>query len=135
MRYVFGIFTGLVTAALILVMAQMIREGMYPKPYDFSSDQIGKMNAWIATWQRNAFIVVTIGHGLAAFAAGLISSLTVGQSRMSAGIISICIVFIPVMVYLFTYSFPVWFVVTDTVVTAILGFVSVTIGSSRVSDY
>jgi hypothetical protein len=80
---------------------------------------------------NTAFIIVAISHGLAAFISGLISSLVSGQSRMAIGVITISIIFIAVMVYLFTYNFPVWFVVTDTVVTALLGFMGVVVGSAR----
>lgn len=133
MKQVFGIFTALVTAVLIIIMAQMIREGLYPQPISINLDDKESMINWISKLPSKAFIIIAISHGLASFAAGLISSLVAGSSRMTVGMISISVIFIAVMIYLFTYYFPVWFVITDTVVTAVLGFVGVVIGSSRYS--
>lgn len=135
MRIVFGIFTSLVTAGLILLTAHMLREGLFPKPLYIQESEVPLMNGWIATWKTSVYVLIAISHGLAAFSAGLISSLVSGQSRMTAGVVAVCLVFIPVMVYLFTYTFPVLFVVTDTVVTAILGFLGIIIGSTRYSGY
>jgi len=131
MRPAYAIFTGLVTAILIVFMAQMIREGMYPQPPipdDADSDFI---KIWMSKLPTKAFVIIAISHGFASFAAGLISSLTAGSSRMIFGMIAILIVFIAVMIYLFSYFFPGWFVITDTVVTAVAGFSGVLIGSAR----
>jgi hypothetical protein len=57
--------------------------------------------------------------------------LVAGSFRLTFGLIAFCSIFIPVMIYLFTYHFPVWFVITDTVITAILGFVGAVTGSAR----
>lgn len=131
MKQIFGIFTALVTAVLIIIMAQMIREGLYPQPISIDFDNKDSVIKWMSELPSKAFIIIAISHGVGAFAAGLISSLVAGQSRMTTGMISISVIFIAVMMYLFTYYFPVWFVITDTVVTAILGFVGVVIGSGR----
>ena len=90
--------------------------------------------AWTSSLPDNAFIIIAISHGIGSFAAGLIAGLVAGRSRMSTGMISMSIIFMAVMIYLFTYNFPVWFVITDTVATAILGFAGAVIGSSRVYE-
>ncbi len=112
-------------------MAQMLRDGLYPFPLDINHGDQTAISSWMSNLPNTAFIIVAISHGLAAFVSGLISSLVSGQSRMAIGVITISIIFIAVMVYLFTYNFPVWFVVTDTVVTALLGFMGVVVGSAR----
>lgn len=112
-------------------MAQMIREGLYPPPTEIYFASNDAMSVWMNNLPDKAFIIIAISHGLAAFAAGLISSLVSGTSRMTFGMISISIIFISVMIYLFSYYFPAWFVIADTVVTAILGFTGVVIGSAR----
>lgn len=112
-------------------MAQMIREGMYPQPSGLNFDDKDAVTFWMNSLPNKAFIIIAISHGLASFAAGLISSLTSGFSRMTFGMIAVSIIFIPVMIYLFTYHLPVWFVITDTCVTAMLGFFGATIGSTR----
>lgn len=109
----------------------MIREGLYPQPSELFSASDDAMSIWINNLPDKAFIIIGISHGLAAFAAGLISSLVSGSSRMTYGMISISIIFISVMIYLFSYYFPAWFVIADTIVTAILGFTGVVIGSAR----
>ncbi len=131
MKQAFGIFTSLVTAGLIIIMAQMIREGLFPAPQgiDFSDKQA--VSAWMTSLPSEFYITIAISHGLGSFAAGLISSLVSGTSRMTVGMVSFCIVFTLVISYLFKYYFPVWFVLTDTVVTFLLGFLGVIIGSAR----
>ncbi|MBK8514989.1 MAG: hypothetical protein IPL55_01475 [Saprospiraceae bacterium] len=131
MKPIFGIFTGLSTAALIIVMAQMISEGLYPQPADFDIANPNALTDWMNTLPAKVYIIIAISHAFAAFAAGLISSLVAGISRLTFGLIAFCGIFIPVMIYLFTYYFPVWFVITDTSVTAILGFIGVVTGSAR----
>jgi len=112
-------------------MAQMIREGLYPQPTELYLAGDEAMSKWMNNLPNKAFIIIGISHGLAAFAAGLISSLVSGISRMTFGMIAISIIFISVMIYLFSYYFPAWFVIADTVGTAILGFSGVLIGSAR----
>ncbi len=112
-------------------MAQMIREGLYPQPSGLNFDDKEAVTLWMNSLPNNAFIIIAISHGLASFAAGLISSLTSGFGRMAFGMVSFSIIFIPVMIYLFTYHFPVWFVITDTCVTVMLGFFGAIIGSTR----
>jgi hypothetical protein len=131
LKPVFGLFAGLSTAALIIVMAQMINEGLYPQPMDLDTDNHEALSAWMNTLPTKIYIIIAISHGLSAFAAGLISSLVSGFGRLTFGLIAFCGIFIPVMIYLFTYHFPVWFVITDTVITAILGFVGAITGSAR----
>jgi hypothetical protein len=130
-RQVFGIFTSLVTAGLIIIMAQMIREGLFPTPQDLDFTNNLAVSDWMSAMPANFFLTIALSHGLGAFAAGLISSLVMERNRMSTGMISFSVVFIMVMVYLFKYYFPVWFVITDTVVTAVLGFAGAMVGSSR----
>lgn len=127
MRAIFGILTGLIAAVLIIFMAQMIREGLYPQPSRIGS--IDEIKLWMSTLPTNAFLIVAVSHALAAFAGGLIPSLVAGKARTSSGVVALSIIFIMVMLYLFSYSFPVWFVVTDTALTAIFGFLGVIMGS------
>jgi hypothetical protein len=131
LKPVFGLFAGLSTAALIIVMAQMINEGLYPQPMDLDINNHEALSIWMNTLPTKIYIIIAISHGLSAFAAGLISSLVSGFGRLTFGLIAFCGIFIPVMIYLFTYHFPVWFVITDTVITAILGFVGAITGSAR----
>lgn len=112
----------------------MIREGLYPLPPNLDIDDKKTLIQWTSTLPDQAFVIIAISHGIAAFASGLIASLVVGRSRMSTGIITMSAVFLLVMVYLFTYNFPTWFVITDTIATAILGFAGAVTGSGRVYD-
>jgi hypothetical protein len=112
-------------------MAQMISEGLYPVPINLDSSNPLEVTSWMNTLPDQAYIIIAISHALAAFAAGLITSLVCGKARITFGLISFLGIFIPVMIYLFTYYFPVWFVTVDTSITAILGFVGVITGSAR----
>jgi hypothetical protein len=131
MKQIFGLLTALIAAVLIIFMAQMIREGLYPQPIGLDFEDKDAVTNWMLSLPTKAFIIIAISHGFAAFAAGLISSLVSSFGRMTFGVIAICCVFIPVMIYLFTYYFPVWFVVTDTCVTFLFGSLGVLIGSAR----
>lgn len=132
MRQLFALIAGLIVALLIIIMLQMIKEGLYPTPRDLDFSNKMMVLAWMETLPATAFIISAIAHALAAFSAGFIAGLTAGSSRMTVGIIAASIIFIFVMIYLFTYYFPTWFVLTDTVVTSILGFAGVVSGSARI---
>ena len=131
MRFIYGVFTGLVTSGLIIIMAEMIREGIFPVPYGIDSADKVQLGTWMNSLPAKFYIIVALSHAIGAFAAGLISSLVNETGRMAAGMTALTILFTLVMIYLFTYDFPVWFVITDTVATAIIGFAGVVIGSSR----
>jgi hypothetical protein len=131
MRFIYGIFTGLVTSGLVIIMAQMINEGIFPLPPEIDTSNKMSLGVWMSGLPAKYYLIVSISHAIGAFAAGLISSLVNDSGRMAAGMTALTILFVLVMVYLFTYDFPVWFVITDTVATAILGFTGVIIGSAR----
>ena len=131
MRFIYGIFTGLVTSGLLIIMAQMISEGIFPLPPDIDTSDKVLLGEWMGGLPPQYFLILAISHATGAFAAGLISSLVNENGRMAAGMTAFIILFVLVMIFLFTYDFPVWFVITDTVATAILGFTGVIIGSAR----
>ncbi len=131
MRQLLSIIAGLVTAVLIIIMAQMIKEGLYPTPLDLNYSNKSAVDQWFATLPSKAFWIIAISHCLAAFAAGLISALVSEGNRIIFGMISFSVIFVSVLIYLFTYNLPTWFVVTDTVATALLGFSGVVLGSKR----
>lgn len=131
MRQILSIIAGLSTAFLIIVMAQMIKEGLFPTPINLNFDETAKVDEWYASLPSKAFVILAISHSFAAFSAGLISALVSGINRYIFGLISVCIIFVTVIIFLFTYNFPTWFVITDTVATAVLGFGGVILGGSR----
>lgn len=133
MRQILSIIAGLTTAYLIIVMAQMIKEGLYPTPMDLDFSDISKVDEWFATLPSKAFLIIAISHALGSFSAGFISSLVSGVNRYIFGLISVSVIFVTVIIFLFTYNFPTWFVITDTVATAVLGFLGVILGGSRYS--
>lgn len=90
MKPLFGLFAGLSTAALIIVMAQMINEGLYPQPTDIDPNNHEALSVWMNTLPDKVYIIIAISHGLAAFAAGLISSLVAGSFRLTFGLIAFC---------------------------------------------
>jgi hypothetical protein len=132
LRQLFALIAGLIVAVLIIIMLQMIKEGLYPTPGDLDFNNKDLVLQWMETLPATAFIISAIAHGLAAFSAGFIAGLTAGSSRMTVGIMAATVIFIFVLIYLFTYYFPTWFVVTDTVVTSVLGFAGVVSGSARI---
>lgn len=134
MRQILSIIAGLSTAYLIIVMANMIKEGLYPTPMDLDFNQKTLVEAWFSTLPAKAFMITAISHALASFSAGFISSLVSGQNRYIFGMISVAIIFVTAIIYLFTYKFPTWFVITDTLATAVLGFLGVILGGSRYSS-
>lgn len=134
MRQILSIIAGLSTAYLIIVMANMIKEGLYPTPVelDFSNKQ--QVEAWFDTLPAKAFLITAISHALSAFSAGFISSLVSGVSRYIFGLISVTVIFVTAIIYLLSYNFPAWFVISDTLATAVLGFFGVILGGSRYNN-
>lgn len=134
MRQLLSIIAGLSTAYLIIVMANMIKEGLYPTPMELDFSNRQQVEAWFETLPPKSFLITAIGHALAAFSAGFISSLVSGTSRFIFGLISVTVIFVTTIIFLFTYNFPVWFVITDTLATAVLGFFGVILGGSRYNN-
>jgi hypothetical protein len=62
LKPVFGLFAGLSTAALIIVMAQMINEGLYPQPMDLDTDNHEALSAWMNTLPTKIYIIIAISH-------------------------------------------------------------------------
>lgn len=114
-------------------MAQMIWDGLYSIPMHSYLKGTTELEKEMANLDNGAYLVIGISHALAVFAAGFISSLVVGTSRMTTGMVAIITVFIYVVTFLFSMSFPVWFVVTNTVVTAVIGFMGVLAGSRNIN--
>jgi hypothetical protein len=112
-------------------MANMIREGLYPTPVDLDFSDKNKVEAWFETLPPKSFIITAIGYALAAFSSGFISSLVSGINRFIFGLISVSVVFVTGVIFLFTYNYPTWFVISDIVAMAILGFIGVILGGSR----
>jgi hypothetical protein len=130
-RQLLSIIAGLSTAYLIIVMANMIKEGLYPTPMNLDFDNKEQVEAWFTTLPPKAFLITAISHALASFSAGLISSLVSGISRYIFGLVSVSVIFVTTIIFLFTYNFPTWFVISATVATAVLGFIGVILGGSR----
>lgn len=131
MKQIFGIFTALTAAGLIVVMAQMIREGLYPWPPTMDLTNKKEVSEWFAQLPNSLFYIIAISHSIASFSAGLISSLVVGTHRIKTGIISICILLVIIVMYLFNYFFPFWFKIMDIICVCVLGSIGITIGSAR----
>lgn len=130
-KQIFGIFTALAAAGLIVVMAQMIREGLYPWPPSMDLSNKKMVAEWMSKLPKNAFYIIAISHSIASFSAGLISSLVAGSHRIKTGIMAICILLVIIVMYLFNYHFPLWFKVTDIISVCVLGSAGITIGSAR----
>ncbi|MCZ2101399.1 MAG: hypothetical protein LC107_07680 [Chitinophagales bacterium] len=131
MKQIFGIFTALAAAGLIVVMAQMIREGLYPWPPTMDLSNKKLVAEWMTQLPKSAFYIIAISHSVAAFSAGLISSLVAGSHRVKTGIFTICVLLVIILMYLLNYHFPLWFKVTDVISVCILGSLGITIGSAR----
>ncbi len=131
MKQFFGIFTALAAAGLIVLMAQMIREGLYPYPPTLDLSNKKDVAEWMTQLPQSAYYIIAITHSVAAFAAGLISSLVAGSHRVKTGILAICILLVIILMYLLNYHFPLWFKVTDIISVCVLGSAGITIGSAR----
>jgi len=131
LKQIFGVFTALATAGLIVLMAQMIREGIFPPPPGLNFSDPKAVAAWMVELPASAFVIIAISHAIAAFSAGLISSLVSTKRRILTGFIAVLLLFGIVIFYLFNHQFPAWFVITDTIVTAVLGAIGVFTGSAR----
>ncbi len=132
MRQLFGIFTAFVAGFLILLMTQLIWDSIFPYPVTLDIDNDEAVASWMSNLPDKAYVIIGVSHIVAIFFVGFISALVAGKVRMIIGIISWLAAFVGVIVYLFTYNFPTWFVATDTALTAIIGFGGVVLGSQSV---
>ena len=131
MRQLFGIITALTTALLIIFMAQFVREGIYPYPTGINPEEKAAVAAWTKALPLKGQIIMSFSHALAAFAAGFITSLTVGRRRMTLGLVSICIVIFPLLSYAYLNHFSIGFIAIDVCIMITLGFIGALTGSNR----
>lgn len=131
MRQIFGMITALTTAVLIIFMAQFIREGIFPFPTGMDSTDRNDIILWMKKMPTKGYIILGISHALAMFAASFITSLTVGKKRMTLGLLSMCIILIPVIFYSYIHKLPLGYIIADASIMIIVGFIGALIGSNR----
>jgi hypothetical protein len=131
MRQLFGIITALTTAVLIIFMAQFIREGIFPFPTGFNTNKKEDVIRWLATLPTKGYIIMSFSHGLASFAAGYITSLTVGRKRMTLGVLSVILILCTVLAYAFIYKLPITYIAVDALIMIVLGVFGALMGSNR----
>jgi hypothetical protein len=125
------VVTALTTAMLIIFMAQFIREGIFPFPPGMDSTRREDIILWMNKLPTKGYIVILISHILAIFSASFLTSLTVGRKRMTLGVLSMTIIFFPVIFYLYIHKLPLAFIALDACVMIIVGFMGALFGSNR----
>ncbi len=131
MRQFFGILTALITAILIIFMAQFIREGIFPYPTGLNYDSKSEVISWTRSLPIKAFIIIAFSHTLASFAAAFITSLTVGRKRMTLGVFSIAIVLVLVTLQSYRLHLSFGFIAIDALLMIMFGFIGSLLGSNR----
>jgi hypothetical protein len=131
MRQLFGILTALTTSILIIFMAQFIRDGIFPYPTGMNYESKPELIKWTQSLPLKAFMIIAFSHSLATFAAGFITSLTVGRKRMTLGVLSFTIVLALVTLQSYRFHLSVGFIAIDVLLMITLGFVGALLGSNR----
>jgi hypothetical protein len=131
LRQLFGIITALTTAALIIFMAQFIREEMFPYPTGINPDNRSELIVWLEKLPIKAYVIMAVSHLLASFAASFVASLTVGRKRMTLGLLSFSIILVIVTLQSWRLSLPFSFIAIDGAVMILMGFVGALTGSNR----
>ena len=101
----------------------------FPQELDWTNKQ--DMSVYFKGLPDAAFIMIIASHAVATFVGGLISALIAKSGRMSSGIIAGAILFAFILAVNFTFEFPVVYLTTDTLLTAIAAFLGAIFGKGR----
>lgn len=131
-RKVLAIIAGVLTGLIIILLLRTMSLAKYPFPEQLDWLDNMHRNEYISSLPDAAFWIVICSHLISAFIAGLLASLISRKDRFTVGIVAALCLFTFVLVANFYHDYPVWYLMIDTLVTAIAGFAGAAFGRQRV---
>lgn len=121
--------SGLIAALAVFFLGYMIFNGMYPSP----TVELARkdMNIYLNQLPLQAYIIKVCMHCLSCLAGGLVAALVTPKAKYQSGIITLILVLIVVVYRDTMYEYPSIYVVSDFLVSCILGFAGIMMGGNR----
>ena len=131
LRRVISILSGLFLGILIFMIIAVLCRSAFPFPENYEWLNEEDMENYIDGLPDRAFILIVTSHVLGAFLGALIASLISLKHRFTNGIITAAILFTMIIIVNFTFDFPRFYIMLDTLLVAIFGFIGALIGQRR----
>jgi len=103
----------------------------YPFPKELEWLKPEDMKVYFDNLPDAAFALIIASHVIGAFLAALITSLISTKQRFTNGIITGAIIFVFLIMVNFMFDFPKFYIMIDTLATAIAAFAGASFGQGR----
>ncbi len=126
-----SILAGLAIGTMIILVIRVIAVAYYQFPDTLTWSDPEDMNTFVSSLPDGAFILLIASHVVGTFLATLIASLISTKDRFTNGVICGSLMFVLVLVFNFTFDFPVLYLMIDTLLTAVAAFAGASFGQGR----
>jgi len=126
-----SIISGVAVGLLIILIIRVVAFTYYEFPDELNWSNPDDMNTYLQSLPDSAFILLVSSHVVGAFLTSLIASLISVKTRFSDGIIAGAIIFAVIIVSNFTFDFPILYLMSDTLLSAVAAFAGASFGQGR----
>lgn len=126
-----SVLCGVAVGLMIILIIRVVALTYYEFPEELTWSNPEDMKTYLESLPDAAFILLISSHIVGAFLAALISSLISLKTRFADGIIAGAIIFVIIIVSNFTFDFPVLYLMSDTLLSAVAGFAGASFGQGR----
>jgi len=126
-----SILSGLAVGLIIILIIRVVVLSYYEFPEELTWSNPDDMNTYVESLPDGAFIMLISSHIVGAFLTSLIASLISIKTRFADGIIAGAIIFVIIIVFNFTFEFPVLYLMIDTLLSAVAAFAGASFGQGR----
>ncbi len=126
-----SILSGVSIGFMIILIIRVVVLSYYEFPDELTWFNPEDMNTYVESLPDGAFILLIASHIVGAFLTSLIASLISINARFADGIIAGTIIFVFIVVFNFTFDFPVLYLMIDTLLSAVAAFAGASFGQGR----
>lgn len=126
-----SILLGVAIGLMIILIIRVVALTYYEFPGDLTWFNPEDMNTYFKSLPDSAFILLISSHIIGSFLTSLITSLIAIKNRFAMGIIAGSVIFVFIVVVNFTFEFPVLYVMSDTLLSAVAAFAGASFGQGR----
>ena len=126
-----SIISGVSIGLMIILIIRVVALAYYGFPEDLTWSDPEDMATYLKSLPDGAFILLISSHIVGAFLTSLIASLISIKTRFADGIIAGTIIFVFIVVFNFTFDFPVLYLMIDTLLSAVAAFAGASFGQGR----
>lgn len=130
-RRIMSILSGVSIGLMIILIIRVVALSYYEFPEELTWSNPEDMNTYVESLPDGAFILLISSHIVGAFLTSLLASLISVKTRFADGIIAGAIIFVFIIVFNFTFEFPVLYLMIDTLLSAVAAFAGASFGQGR----